>query len=218
MKCLPIVTILLVPDAMLLAGDGKCDFTALEKPISVLSKPVSAIQGDPRVCDTVPPPTHSVWQSIQGPLDRSMGRTVDQQSYEVGLIGLARFGQARGFDRLWLERERQLRLDDQRLRLDQLDERSRRVELDRREYMISLYSGPSPMERQVEADRNALDAAKAERDRGLIEASNSLDRALKQPGANRKELEAKYETTRSRIREQYEQTRGRILGDPPPQR
>ncbi len=213
MKSLLTIVISIGLTAPLLAGDDKCDFTALEKPISVLSKPVSAIKGDPRVCGTRPPPTHSVWQSIQGPLDRSMGRIVDQQSYEVGLIELARYGSPRAFDPLWIERERQLRLDEQRLRLDQLDERARRMELDRREYVIGLYAGTGALAQQVEDDRITLENAKGERDRALVQASNDLTRSLKQPGANRAELQTQYEATRRQIREKYNQTRTRILGD-----
>lgn len=207
-----IVTASLAVSAHALAGDDKCDFTALQKPVSVLSKPVSAIKGDPRVCDTVPPPRHSVWRSIQGPLDRSMGRIVDQQTYEISLIE-ARDSTRRDFELFWIERERQQRLDEQRVRLDQLDERQRRIELDRREYYVTVNAGLSPMARQVEADRLALEAAKGERDRALIDASNSLDRALRQPGANRVELQRQYDQTRTQIRQRYEQERARLLGD-----
>src|SRR5688572_13192940 len=94
------------------------DVSALSKPVSPLSKPLSAIRGDPRVYDTVPPPRHSVWQSIQDPLDRSMGRIEDQQSYELGRIERARQDRAydqfrrREFDRFQEDREHELRLAD----------------------------------------------------------------------------------------------------------
>jgi hypothetical protein len=209
---LALITSILIGAPVALAGDGDCDFTALQKPISVLSKPVSALKGDPRVCDTVPPPTHSVWRSIQGPLDRSYGRIVDQASFEVSGIERSHRGYVRAFDELWIERERQLRLDERR-RLDGLDERDRRIELDRREYLVYLRAGVSPMARQAETDRRALELAAVERDRALAEASEALNRGLVQKGADRAALKRDYDRSRQQIREQYEQTRARILGD-----
>jgi len=205
--------------AMLLgpgAADPKSDVTALQKPISVLSKPVSAIKGDPRVTSTVPPPVPNNMLGVQAALNRALGYIPDNQVYELDRLDLLRderLGRVeplREADRLELERDRQLRLDG---RADaQERERARRQDLDRREYLISLYSESSALPAQVEADRVALENAKAERDRALVESSNALDRALGQPGANRAEQKARYERQVTEIQNQYKQTRARILG------
>jgi hypothetical protein len=200
------------------ATDPKSDVTALEKPISVLSKPVSAIKGDPRVTRTVPPPVPNNMPGVQAALDRALGYIPDNQVYELDRLDLLRderLGRVepmREADRLALERDRQLRLEDRARMNAQELERARREELDRREYLISLYSGSSALAGQVEADRIALENAKAERDRALVEASNSLDRGLAQRGADRAELKARYEQQVTAIQNQYKQTRARILG------
>lgn len=195
-----------------IASDRTCDFTALSKPVSALSPPVSAIKGDPRVCATAQPPRNSVWQGIQPALDRSSGRIEDGATWEIPRIELSRHPQ-RAFDLLRYERDRELRIDAQRLSLEQLDERQRRNELDRREYELISRAPLSPMARQADADLVAIESAQAERDRALIEASNALTRALEQPGAVPAALKAAYQATRSEIRQRYEQERSRILGD-----
>ena len=194
------------------------DFSPLSKPVSPLSKPLSAIKGDPRVHNTVPPPRNNVWDSIQDSLDRSTGRIEGQPSYELGRIAQTRrdrdyseFRQ-REFDRFQEERERELRLDERARHAAQDDERARRRELDRREYLLYLNAGFSPLTAQVEQDRLALQQARSQRDQALYEASVQLEGALKQRGANRAELQKQYEQARQQIRQNYESERERILG------
>ena len=194
------------------------DVSALSKPVSPLSKPLSALRGDPRVYDTVPPPRHSVWQSIQDPLDRSLGRIEGQSSYELGRIEQARQDRAydqfrrREFDRFQEDRERGLRLEDRARLARRDDERARRRELDRREYLLYINAGSSPLAEQVERDRLALQAARTQRDQALYEAAVQLDAALKPQGADRATLQARHEQARREIRQQYETERARILG------
>ena len=194
------------------------DFSPLSKPVSPLSKPYTAIRGDPRVYDTVPPPRHSVWRSIQAPLDRSLGRIEDQQSYELGRIERMREDRSdraierREFERFQDDRERELRLDERQRLAEQDDERARRRELDRREYLLYINAGYSPLAEQVEADRLALQEARTQRDQALYEAARQLEDALKQPGANREQLQRQYDESRRQIRERYEVERVRILG------
>jgi hypothetical protein len=196
------------------------DFSALSKPISPLSKPLSAIKGDPRVYNTVPPPRNNVWDSIQDALDRSTGRIDDQQSYELSRIEQMRRDRdysefrRREFDRFQEERERELRLGEQAMRAQPSDERARRRELDRREYLLYINAGYSPLADQVERDRLALQEARGRRDQAVYEASVQLDNALKQQGANRTELQKQFEQTRQQIRQRYEAERERILGYP----
>ena len=194
------------------------DFSALSKPVSPLSKPLSAIKGDPRVYNTVPPPRNNVWDTIQDALDRSTGRVEDQQSYELSRIEQMRrdrdyseFRQ-REFDRFQEERERELRLGDRQGRAQHDDERARRRELDRREYLLYLNAGFSPLAGQVEQDRLALQQARAQRDEALYAASVQFADALKQKGADRAALQKQYEETRQQIRQRYEAERERVLG------
>jgi hypothetical protein len=212
MRTLPALLILLGCCLPVLARQNQRDMTAIDPPISPITPPLTAIKGDPRTMATRPPPSYSVMRSIQGPLDRSFGRieSLDLQLYLPDSTGVPRI-----FDLVMADRDRQMALDERRVRLDQLDERAKRIELDRREYYITVNAGISPMARQVEADRIALDAAKAERDRALIDASNALDRALRQPGADRAALNRQYEQSRREIRGAYDQARARILGDRP---
>jgi hypothetical protein len=195
------------------------DYSALSKPVSPLSKPLSAIRGDPRVYDTVPPPRHSVWQGIQDSFDRSTGRIEDQSSYELSRIDRARQDRAYGefrqreFDRFQEDRERELRLDERQRRARLDDERARRRELDRREYLLYINAGyGGALADQVERDRVALQAARTRRDQALYEASVQLDAALKQQGADRAAVQRQYEQTRQQIRERYGGERARILG------
>jgi hypothetical protein len=194
------------------------DFSPLSKPVSPLSKPLSAIKGDPRVYDTIPPPRNNVWDTIQNSLDRSTGRIEDQQSYELWRIEQMRRDRdyrefrVRDYDRFREERERALRLEERERRADQDDERARRRELDRRESLLYVTSPYSPLAEQVERDLKALEQARWLRDQTLYEASLRLDAALKQPGANRAELQQQYEQTRQQARERYESDRTRILG------
>ena len=194
------------------------DFSALSKPVSPLSKPLSAIKGDPRVYNTVPPPRSNVWDSIQDALDRSTGYIEDPQSYELSHIEQMRRDRdysefrRREFDRFQEERERELRLGDRAMRAQQADERARRRELDRREYLLYINAGYSPLAEQVERDRLALQAARGRRDQAVYEASIQLETALKQKDANREALQKQYEETRQQIRQRYEAERERILG------
>lgn len=197
------------------------DFSALSKPVSPLSKPLSAIKGDPRVYDTVPPPRNSVWRDIQDPLDRSLGRIEDQTSYELGRIEQDREDRAydsfrrREFERFQEDRERELRLDERARRILQDDERARRRELDRREYLVYLnanLSNLAPLADQVERDRVALQDARTRRDQALYEASVQQADALKQRGADRAAIQKRYDQARQQIRQQYEAERARILG------
>ncbi len=194
------------------------DFTALTKPDSPFSKTPSAIRVDPRVYDTDPPPRFNLWRSIQDPLDRSLGRIEDQQSYEVGRIERSREERSydafrrREFEQFEEDRERELRLEDRARRSEQDEARARRRELDRREYLVYLNGGYGPLASQVEADRVAMEQARAGRDRELFEAAAALESALKQPRANREQLQEQYEQTRQQIRARYEAERARILG------
>jgi hypothetical protein len=194
------------------------DFSPLSKPVSPLSKPLSAIKGDPRVYNTVPPPRHSVWRDIQTPLDRSLGRIEDQQSYDVGRIEQMRRDRdysefrRREFDRFQEDHERELRLDEWARRAAQEDERARRRELDRREYLLYLNAGFGPLAAQVEQDRLALQQARSQRDQALYEASVQLEGAVKEKGADRAALQRQYEESRQQIRQRYEAERERILG------
>ena len=216
--------VILISSAALAQGQQQqqtgADDSALSKPVSPLSKPLSAIKGVPRVYDTVPPPRNNVWQGIQDSLDRSMGRIEDQQSYELSRIEQSRQDRAydqfrrREFDRFQEDRERELRLEDRARRVQQDDERARRRELDRREYLLYINAGYSPLAEQVERDRLALQEARGRRDQAVYEASVQLDNAMKQQGANRTELQKQYEQTRQQIRQRYEAERERILGFP----
>ena len=195
------------------------DFSPLSKPVSPLSKPLSAIKGDPRVYDTVPPPRNNVWQGIQGALDRSTGYIEGQSSYELSRIERARQDRAydqfrrREFDRFQEDRERELRLEDGSRRAQRDDERARRRELDRREYLLYLNAGfGGALADQVERDRVALQEARGRRDQALYEGSVQLETALRQQGADRAALQRQYEQTRQQIRQTYEAERARILG------
>ncbi len=218
---LSMVLVALVSPVALAQGQQQqtgANVSALSKPVSPLSKPLSAIRGDPRVYDTVPPPRHSVWRDIQDPLDRSLGRIEDQPSYEVSRIEQARQDRAydqserREFDRFHQDRERELRLEERARRTQEGDERARRRELDRREYLLYINAGYSPLAEQVERDRVALQAARTQRDRALYEASVQLDAALKGPGADRAAIQKEYDQARRQIRERYDAERERILG------
>jgi hypothetical protein len=223
MKQTFLVAVLVAVGASVASAQGQqqqngANVSALSKPVSPLSKPLSAIRGDPRVYDTVPPPRHSVWRSIQDPLDRSMGRIEDQPSYELGRIEQARQDRAydqfrrREFDRFQEDRERELRLEDRDRRAQPDDERTRRRELDRREYLLYINAGYGPLAEQVERDRMALQAARTQRDQGLYEADVRLTEGLKQPGADRAALQRQYDQSRREVRERYEAERVRILG------
>ena len=197
------------------------DFTPLRKPVSPLSKPLSAIKGDPRVYDTVPPPRNNVWPRIQEPLDRSLGRIQDQTLWELEQIERGRADRSyesfrrREIERFQDWRERELRIDDRQRRLDQLDARARREELDRREYLLNLgvaRAGDGALAAQVEADRQALMQARAARDEALYESELKFREGLERPGADRDAVKQQFEQTRRQVREQYERERAGILG------
>jgi hypothetical protein len=194
------------------------DVSALPKPVSPLSRTPSAIEGDRRVQRTVPPPRSSTWEQIQGPLDRSLGRIEDPILYDVRRIEqrrderLGRIAPQAERQRFEEDRERQLRVEERQLRTEQARERPRRLELDRREYLLYLDGGSSALAGQIEADRQSLIAARRIRDQAFHEAVVAFDQASRQPGADQAELDNAYRQARAGIRGQFEETRGRILG------
>jgi hypothetical protein len=191
------------------AANPRSDVTALEKPISVLSKPVTALKGDPRVTRTVPPPVNNAWLRIQPALARTFGVTIDPAMYEVTRIQLTNEIQY-----FWDPERLRLRLEELEKLPEQDARQARRLEMERREYLLYVYDGTSAIAGQAEADSKALRAAKDLRDTQLVEASNALNHALKQPGADPTALKAQYEESRLRIRQDYAQSRERILGTP----
>jgi hypothetical protein len=229
MRVLIAISILISAGAALAQSDSRQgrppgDATALDKPWSILSERPSAIRGDPRLTDTVPPPRQpSAWERIQDPLDRSIWRITDDQLYEVEEIERQRDER---FDRreplserelLEQQRERQLRLEERRRRIERLSaghdrELERRRELDLREYLLYVNNGLTPTARQAEADRIALREAQAQRDRGLLELMQRYNESLRRRGADRQALRRDYEQARGQIRMRYEETRARILG------
>jgi len=191
------------------AANPRSDVTALEKPISVLSKPVTALKGDPRVTRTVPPPRSNARLRIQPALARTFGVPIDPAMFEVARIQLTN-----EINYYWDPQRQQQELAT----LEQLPvEQARRLQrrdMERREYLLYVYEGTAAIAGQAEADSRALQAAKDARDTGLVAASNALNRALREPGADRATAESAYEKSRQEIRQRYEQERQRILGGP----
>jgi hypothetical protein len=161
-----------------------------------------------------PPPMPSVWQQIQPALDRSTGRIIDSTSYEVGRLNYARdlrMGLVPGLTEseiLRIERERQLRIDERNRRLNLTTERARREEADLREYEMSLHTGLYA----AAADEEALNVAKAARDRQLIDADNQRAEQIQAQPGNRPKIDADWMQKTKQIRQEYEKRRAAILG------
>ncbi len=161
------------------------------------------------------------WERIQEPLDRSTGRILDEPTYQLDRLQrdrdeqLGRLVPQREFDRLQEERERRLRIEERSRQFQQMTDRQRRTELDRREYELFLNAGLSPTALQVDADEQALMNAKANRDQQLLTADAERSRALQQEPGNREQAEAQYRQKVEEIRQRYEQERARILGFEP---
>jgi len=191
------------------AANPRSDVTALEKPISVLSKPVTALKGDPRVTRTVPPPVSNAWLRIQPALARTFGVSIDPAMYEVARIQLTN-----EINYYWDPQRQQQELAVlEKLPVEQARQQQRR-DMERREYLLYLYEGTAAIAGQAEADSKALQAAKDARDTELVAASNALNGALRQPGTDKAAAESAYERSRQEIRQRYEQERQRILGGP----
>ena len=166
----------------------------------------------------------NVWERIQDPLDRSMGRIVDEQTYQLDRLARERdeqLGHVRPqteFERLHEERERWLRIDQRKQDLQKMTDRQRQAELDRREYNLFINSGLSPVGSQAFADQQALGRAKNERDQALIAAETARAEALRSRPADREKIEAEYQRRMAEIRGNYQKERERILGftDTPP--
>ena len=207
------------------ATDPKSDVTALQKPISVLSKPVSAIKGDPRVTSTIPPPTNNVWLHIQPALDRSLGYIPDNLTYELDWLDRQRAEQwglvepLRPFDLFEMDQDRQLRIEQANKSAGEI-ERARRRELDRRQYLLYVYRDTNfAVAAQAQADERELQQVEQNRSAAISKATDEYNRAMRavagtpaQRAAARQRIESEYQSRREEIRRGYDDARGRILG------
>jgi hypothetical protein len=170
----------------------------------------------PRVFSNSPPPHSPTWNQVENEFDRTTGRITDEPTHELNDMqrldaedrGQIPYSPFRDFQ---LDRDRQLRLDQ---RASQKPPTTPQ-QLDEREYELFLNAGLSTTSLQVQADEQALDDAKSQRDAQLIAAENDRETALKQRPADRVQIEADYASRVQQIRQQYEKERERILGYAP---
>jgi hypothetical protein len=190
---------------------------------SLLNSPISALNPPPRTALDPYPHQPGTWDRLQDSVDRSTGRIVDEQLYQLDRLARLRYEregllrQQSEFDRLQEERERRLRIEQQ-ARQHQLSEQQIRNELDRREYELFVgrdgYS--TPLTGQTMADEQTLLKAKTTRDEQILAANDARAEALRQNPGNSQRIESDYQQKAQHIRAEYEQVRQRILGFPAP--
>jgi hypothetical protein len=164
------------------------------------------------------PEPPGAWERIQPSLDRSTGRIPGEPTHTVEQLQRRQDERSgvvipQADAQRWAEeRDRQLRVDQQK-RLDAAKtQRERREELDRREYELFINRGFSPLSRQAQADETALMRAQTERDEHINRASVARAEARAASPDERTTIEDIYLKRVREIRGEYEIKRAMILG------
>jgi hypothetical protein len=190
---------------------GLLILTGADKPPAIISPPPA-----PPPAPVVRQP--SVWQQIQGPLNRSTGRIVDEPTYQLYRIQRSQDEQLNRVtvqtesERFREERERQLRIAESARQREEQSLRDQPEAVKQSDLRLSTTTlDPSPVAAQATADELALGRLRNIRDKQLTAANQQRLNNLKQWPGDRNQIDAEYQRQVDQIERQFQDQRDAIL-------